>query len=116
MRNIKGKQGTWDVATKYGKLPCVHQYFWRVDERGPCYHDPRFTPAAFGHRPKFQKYMELLHSIKTVVVTTDTINKDHSEGADGYFSRTGYVGIFKVDDIELDGNGLRFRFVKRLPQ
>jgi hypothetical protein len=42
--SIKGQQGQrwatvrWDEGSKE-ILPCVHQYYWKVDGRGPYYHD-----------------------------------------------------------------------------
>lgn len=94
----KGSQGSWEVSTRFGKLPCVHQYYWRVDERGPYYHDPRATPDGYAHGAKFEKHIALIRSAKKVVLTEDVINKNHSEGADGFFSRVDYVGIFEIDD------------------
>jgi hypothetical protein len=109
--NIKGSQGSWEVSTPFGKLPCVHQYYWRVDERGPYYHDPRATPDGYAHGAKFEKHIALIRSAKKVVLTEDVINKNHSEGADGFFSR---IGIFEINGVTLDDDGLQFRFVRRL--
>ena len=111
---IKGSQGSWEVSTRFGKLPCVHQYYWRVDEHGPYYHDPRAIPDGYAHGAKFEKHIALIRSAKKVVLTEDVINKNHSEGADGFFSRVDYVGIFEIDDVTLDDDGLQFRFVRRL--
>jgi hypothetical protein len=42
---IKGHAGQWWAAVKWDDgsqedLPCVHQCYWKIDERGPYHHDP----------------------------------------------------------------------------
>ncbi len=44
-----------------------------------------------------------------MILTTDIV----SEGATR-FDRTGYVVAYEIDSFSLEGNDLRFQFVKRL--
>ncbi len=76
-------------------LPCVHKYFWKVDQRGPYYDDPWASPAdeqsyAIRQSGKFAKHVALIRSKGRVVLTTDDVTESKRR-AEGFFKRTGYV-------------------------
>jgi hypothetical protein len=98
----EGQRGSWFAVVNGERLPCVHEHWYR---RG-LYHDPN------AYRDNPAKWDELIQSIrekKRVILTRDKVVDELKS-----FERTGYIGVFEVDDISRDGFDLKFRFVKRL--
>ena len=84
--------------------PCVHEHWFRKG----IYHDPN----AYRETPK--KWDELIDAIKEqkcVVLTSDKVIDERTS-----FQRTGYIALFEVDDVSLDGFDLKFRMIKRLAE
>jgi hypothetical protein len=110
---IRGSQGSWEADVTYEdgskeKLACLHAYFW---PRGQTYDDP-LTPEVRQMR-KFEKHVALIKEKGRIIMTTDKIDPTKSRGL-GFFTRTGYIGVFAVEDFELDDNGMRLLLTKRI--
>jgi hypothetical protein len=69
------------------------------------YHDPNCIAG----ESKWDEYVAAIRSGRKVILTTDNVI-----GEGPSFQRSGYVGVFTVDDISLDGRNLRLRLVDRL--
>jgi hypothetical protein len=113
VKRITGSQGSWDVRVTYTDgtsqmLPTAHKEFWKGDryERGG---PDDVSWKHYSSRPRFQKHVELLHQTKRVAVTFD-----HFDHAAGIWHRDGYSGVFDIDDIKVDDDGMSFRFVRRV--
>src|SRR5687767_5695554 len=96
-----GHRGSWFADVNGEHLPCVHAHWWK----GSGYHDPYARPGD----AKFEKLLQGIRETGRGVVTKD----DVSDGG-RTFKRTGYVGVFKIEDPQLDDDGLRFRITNRI--
>jgi hypothetical protein len=114
---IKGSQGSWEAEVRYEDghteiLACLHDHFWRNTPDGPYYNDP-WTPE-LRTTAKFLKHVEVIKSTGRVIMTSDKIDPSKERGAAGYFTRTGYIAVFTIDNFVLDEDSMRFRFVRRI--
>lgn len=114
--SIKGHAGQWSAEGRWDDgskeiLPCVHQCYWRTEERGSYYHDP--LDGLSMQDPKVLKHFEQLRTANRVILTSDDVDETKQGG--GRFRRTGYVGVFDIAELEVDRQGYRFRFSKRHP-
>jgi hypothetical protein len=113
---IKGSQGSWEATVSYPDkrkevLACVHKHFWKVGPSGPCYDDP-WTPE-LRKTSKFANHVELIRTTQRLILTTDDVDESKRRG-EGYFRRTGYIGIYTIEDFVVDDSGMRFRFLERI--
>ncbi len=92
-------------------LAGVHQHFWKSDTSGSYYDDP-WTPD-LRKSAKFAKHVELMRSKGRVILTTDKIDESKNRG-EGFFERTGYIAVYKIDNLIIDDKGMRFRFADRI--
>jgi hypothetical protein len=95
--SIKGHAGQWWATVRWDDgskevLPCVHQCYWKNDERGPYYHDP--LDGVSMQDPKLLKHFEQLRSAGRVILTSDDV--DEAKHGDGRFRRTGYLAARAV--------------------
>lgn len=67
----------------------------------------RYVDPGVSDDPHWPPFIQAIRSTKVVILTQDKV-------VDGSFTRTGYVGLFAVDDVEVDANELRFTFVDRI--
>lgn len=112
----KGSQGSWEATVFYPDkkqevLACAHAHWTKGGPDGLRYHDP-WTPELMRTK-KFARYVELLRSKGRVILTSDEVNEAGERGG-GYFKRTGYQGIFKIEELTVDESGMKFRLTKRL--
>ena len=113
---IKGSQGSWEAEVTYPDerkevLACLHQYYMKGGPSGPTYNDP-WTPE-LRISTKFAKHVELIRSKGRVILTSDDINEGKGRGG-GFFSRTGYIAVYGIDDFIIDDEGMRLRFTDRI--
>ena len=91
-----GARGSWFAKVDGESLPCVHQHW--ISGSKHC--DPEV--ASDGKWPEF---IEAIQTGKKVIVTKDDITT---------WQRTGYVAVFRVDNVVVDDAGLRFDLVERV--
>jgi hypothetical protein len=96
-----GSHGSWFARVRQESLPCIHKYWLK----GMQYHDPN---CVLGEK-QWDEYVAAIREIKKVILTTDDIVGDRPN-----FQRTGYVTIFTVDEVTLEGRDLKLRLVDRL--
>lgn len=99
----KGQRGSWFAEVEGQRLPCVHQH-WCKNGR---YHDPNVQPGI----PPWPEFIDAITRERRVILTRDVA---HGSGENIGFTRNGYIAIFAVDDVALDGRNLTFRFTQRL--
>lgn len=114
--HIRGSQGSWDAEVTYPdgrteRLPCVHAHYWQKEPTGNYYNDPWIPELR--DTGKYKKLVEQISTVRRVIVTTDTVDLTKPRGA-GYFQRTGYTGVFTIDEFEANDERMRFRFVNRI--
>ena len=102
MAKPKGHRGSWFASWGGETYPCVHK-FW-TNGIWPHHRDPNVVNSP--------QYIDLINAIeagKTVILTED-------EAIDGGlgFNRKGYIGLYRVANIEVRGPELHFDFVERL--
>jgi len=98
----EGQRGSWFAVVNGESLPCVHEHWYRKGS----YHDPN----AYRENPaKWDGLISALRSTKRAILTKDNVVDELKS-----FERIGYIAVFEIDEISLDGFDLRFRFVKRL--
>jgi hypothetical protein len=117
VKKILGAQGSWEAKVTYSdgrqeELACVHKHYWKKDAAGFFYEDP-WTPQ-LRQTQKFAKHVDLIRSVQRVVLTTDNINEAKNRG-EGFFERTGYIAVYKIEEFVLDDQSMRFRFKQRIP-
>jgi hypothetical protein len=118
---ISGERGTWSAKVTWEdgtveRLPCAHQYFW-TNGRG--YHDPLNWEGGREQALKdsrMKNWIAMALETNRVILTTDAINENGERGG-AFFTRTGYVGVYDVADLQADvATGLRFQFTGRYHQ
>jgi hypothetical protein len=107
--NAKGSRGSWFATLPDGTaLPCVHRY-WR---KGMEYDDP----FAIAGDPVWDEFIAAIATGKRVILTDDEVLAEATEETPPSFRRKGYVAVFAVEDVRLEGRRLRFRFTGRLQE
>lgn len=95
-----GERGSWFALIDGERLPCVHRH-WVT---GTHHCDPNV-----GHDVKWTELIEAISELKRVVLTSDHVSSDEKS-----FVRTGYIAVFRIDNLSnVDGN-LEFDLVERL--
>ena len=93
------------------KLPCFHKRFLEgMTYRGP---DPQSVQVGPRGQREHRRNMDLLWTTRRAIITTDTLDTTRPMG-DGYFKRTGYIGIFEVGNIVEAETGVQFDLVSRV--
>jgi hypothetical protein len=105
-------QGSWEAEVTYSDgsreiLACVHKHWFKRDAGGFYYEDP-WTPE-LRQTAKFATHVEMIRSKGRVILTTDEINQSKRRG-EGFFKRTGYIGVYPISDFVVDDESTRFRF------
>jgi len=103
---VRGQRGSWFASAGGELLPCVHAH-WFKDE---WYADPGAHPGHPGHpgHPQWDEFIAAIKASKKVILTADNVDEA------GNFERTGYIGIFSVNDVAVSDGILTFKFVERL--
>jgi hypothetical protein len=105
-RKARGQRGSWFATVDGERLPCVHQ-FW-MSGSPPKYKDP-----GAGNDGPWPEYIQQIKALKKVIVTTDDVPEQPTEGG---WKRTGYVALWSIDNVALTGSDLCFDFVQRLEE
>lgn len=109
-KKAKGRQGWWFAQVDDIALPCLHKTWLK----GLNYHDPFKRHEGKGLEKKINEAVDAIVVGRQVILTTDNEERDH-KGEITSFERTGYIGVFEVDDVTYSANdGLRLRLTKRL--
>jgi hypothetical protein len=96
-----GQRGSWFAVVNDERLPCIHRHWLK----GFVYDDPNCEPNG-------KKWIELIEGLKMTskaVLTLDRV----LDGGKG-FVREGYVAVYSIADVELNGSHLQFRLVDKL--
>ena len=90
-----GERGSWFAKWRGERLPCVHRC-WTVGT-WPHYADPEVEADG-----KWPPFIEALRDGKAILTdgTSDV--------------RTGYVGVYRIDNVEVRDGLLQFDFKERL--
>jgi hypothetical protein len=98
----KGRQGDWFATAKTGEtLPCLKAQF--LGARGEYYEPKHYDPSQ-------RKNVEYIDAIKRgrALVAVYKNEEGKAEKRDGYLG-----GIYTLEDVRHDENGLRCRIVSR---
>lgn len=101
-----GERGSWFATVDGERLACVHKHW--ISGTHHC--DPGYLEGE-------SQWPELLESIKRtekVIVTKDDLIPQPDKKSGMAFSRTGYIAVFSVANIEADEIGLKFDLTGRL--
>jgi hypothetical protein len=105
----KGSRGSWFATLPDGTaLPCVHRH-WR---KGMEYDDPFTVPGD----PVWDEFIAAIDRERRVILTDDEVLAEATEQTPPDFRRSGYIAVFAVEDVRVEGRHLRFRFAKRLQE
>ncbi len=105
-RKATGSRGSWFATVDGESLPCVHKHWWKNGR----YHDPH---ACLG-QPKWDEFIAALKAGKKAVLTNDDLLP--SGGFKRKSGQEAYIGVFEIDEIEVNGTDLMFRFVRRIDE
>lgn len=101
LRKAVGSRGSWFATIDGEAFPCVHAYWYK---RGR-YDDPHYVAGA----RQWEELVTALRDKRRAILT-----QDEAIGEGIGFNRTAYVGLFEIDDIQIDGTHLTFRMVRRI--
>lgn len=102
MRVPKGHPGSWFAEWEGIKLPCVHQHWTKGTW-------PKYVDPGLNDRPEWRGFIEALETQKRVILTTS-----HEPDDQGIRRRKSYVGIFEIENVQVEGDCLSFDFIKEL--
>jgi hypothetical protein len=95
-----GIRGSWFADVDGERLPCVHKHWWR----NGVYHDPNAVPG----EKKWDDFILAIQQRKRVILTDD------EPWTGGAFVRKGYIAIWDVDNVRIEGSDLTFKFTNRV--
>jgi hypothetical protein len=95
-----GQRGSWFAVVNGDRLPCVHKHWWRSGR----YHDPNAIPG----QPRWDEFITALQTNKRAILTDD------EPWSGGPFIRKGYIAVWDIDDVKIEGSDLTFRFFRRV--
>lgn len=104
-RKAIGQRGSWFAEVDEESLPCVHDFWVKRTPEGLFYIDPNYEQDI----PKWRQFIDAIQEKKRVILTNDTVI-DGGLGSE----RKGYIAVFGIEDIVIEGQTLKFRFVERL--
>ena len=108
LKKAIGARGLWHASVDGEALPCVHEYWWSKNGQGRQRH---YNDRLLAKNPHNDAFVAEIVRKRRVILTSD---KPHSRENPIPFTRTGYIAVWSVDEIEFDDKGLRFKFVDRL--
>ena len=102
----KGMRGSWFATVDgFGRLPCAHQDMTTTTREGMTYRDE----LSMAHPQT--GYVEALGD-GLVVLTSDHV--DRRPGQPPAYRRSGYIGVFRIADLDIKGGVITFRFTQRV--
>ena len=102
MLKPKGHQGSWFADWNGEHLPCVHERWTKGTW-------PEYVDPGVDDRPEWTSFVAALRNGKKALLTTSDIPEDG-----GPWRRSGYTAVYAIDDVRIEGNELRFKFVQRI--
>ena len=105
-KKAKGSRGSWFAVVDGETLPCVHEYWWVRGDKTRRYNDVGLRPS-----PHTDAFVDEIRNKGRVILTNDQPTSPDSPAP---FTRTGYIAVWTVEDVQFDEAGLRFRFVDKL--
>ena len=103
-RKAIGKRASWFAEVESEELPCVHKHWWVPDRTKREYFDPGLLPSPFN-----DDFADRIRKANKVILTSDDRNE-----RTGTFTRTGYIAVWTVADVEFSDAGLKFKFVDKI--
>jgi hypothetical protein len=103
-----GQRGSWFAEVDGESIPCGHKHWTRNTRGSMVYDDPYFSPET---EAKWEPFVAALKAGKRVILTNDNVSDEGHA-----FERTGYIALYAIDNVEIVGENLRFRFIKRLAE
>jgi hypothetical protein len=102
MIKAKGKSGSWfaTLSTTGEELPCVHEKWFNGNRGRPYYLDAGAKPE----EAIWEKFIDAIRQKGRVILTSEGENH----------RRHKYKDAWRVENVVVDKNGLRFDFVERL--
>jgi len=104
-RKAIGQRGSWFAEVNEESLPCVHDYWVQRTPDGLFYNDPNCDALT-------SKWKEFIDALKTKQRAILTHDKAINDGLG--FERQGYIAVFGIEGVVVEGRTLRFRFTERL--
>lgn len=97
MAKPEGKRGSWFAKWKGEEYPCVHRCWTKGNW-------PRYLDPGMDDNPKWGPYVESL-KLGHAILTEDELDE-----AGNPINRTGYVGLYRVENVEVRDKELHFEF------
>jgi hypothetical protein len=97
----KGNRGSWFAEVDGERLPCVHRY-WLTDGR---YEDPGCMPKV----GKWPRFIRAIRDGQRVLMTESKVEVRPDRKSGRAFSRTAYLYVADVENVEADEQSLRFK-------
>lgn len=101
-----GTRGSRFATVDSERLPCVHEFWWVKGDAARRYDDRLLKTT--------NQAIELVDAIKEKKKVVLTSDKPNSASNPIPFTRTGYISVWTVSDVEFDQYGLRFKFVEKV--
>lgn len=101
VRRAVGSRGSWFASIDGEAFPCIHTYWYKAGQ----YDDPHYVAGD----SKWEELVEAIRSKGQVILTKDEAIDDGMG-----FNRTGYVGLFEVGEVAIEGTHLRFPLTRRI--
>jgi hypothetical protein len=101
-----GSRGSWFASFDDEQLPCVHKYWLTKMHHA----DPNYVAGD----KKWDELVDAIFEKKKVILTNDEAHQALEKKGGMAFSRTGYVGVYRIDKIFADDESLRFDLIERL--
>jgi hypothetical protein len=101
----EGVRGSWFAKWQGNSIPCVHKHWMKPEDKRLVYSDPYVTTG-----PRWMEFVDAIMTDCLVILTDDRLEP----GTTHAFKRTGYIGLYKVDNVRMDAEVLKFDFVDRL--
>jgi len=101
MAKPKGLRGSWFAKWEGESLPCVHKHWM---ER------LHYKDAGMTDDPKWGPFVQAIRDGQKVILTDDKLDANGLPTGD----RNNYIGLFRVENVEVRDNELHFDFVERL--
>jgi hypothetical protein len=98
--NAMGRRGSWFAKIEGKQIPCVHAH-WKTDHN---YNDPGYRQTG----AKWPDFIGALETLKLAALTSDI--RPHGNT----FRRTGYIALYKIDNVRIEGENLRFEFIEKI--
>ena len=105
MARPKGQRGSWFALWKGDALPCVHEVYFHQEADGSARYVDQYVDA----RPKWASFIASIRDQRKVILTADRLEDGIPR------KRKGYLSLWRVDNVVLDGTVLSFDFIERLP-